>query len=176
MTLRLAAFLLLAYALGFVLFAVTLASPAPSARTQAVVVLTGGKGRIERGMALLKDRQASRMLIAGADPSVTRADLARRLGRGARPVLACCVDLGSESVDTHSNAEEARRWMKARGYTSLRLVTSDWHMARAGYEFRQGLPDVTIIEDAVETRPGLFLLVAEYNKYVLRRAALWLDV
>jgi len=60
---------------------------------------------------MLQERRAERMLIAGVDPSVTRADLARRLGPGSRATLRCCVDLGSESVDTRSNAEEARRWM-----------------------------------------------------------------
>lgn len=176
MTLRLAALGLLLYALGFVLFAVTLATPAGSERTEAVVVLTGGKGRIERGMEVMRLGHAERMLISGADPSVTRADLARRLGPGARPILRCCVDLGSESVDTRSNAEEARRWMAQQGYRSLRLVTSDWHMRRAAYEFRQDLPDAEILEDAVVTRPSLFILFAEYNKYLLRRAALWLDL
>jgi uncharacterized SAM-binding protein YcdF (DUF218 family) len=66
--------------------------------------------------------------------------------------------------------------MTAKGYGSLRLVTSDWHMRRASYEFRQDLPDATIIEDAVQTRPSLVTLTHEYNKYLLRRAALWLDV
>jgi uncharacterized SAM-binding protein YcdF (DUF218 family) len=175
-TLRLGALVLLFYALGFVLFGVTLAKPAEPARTDAIVVLTGGSGRIERGIAMMKQRQARRMLIAGADPSVTRADLAERLGPGTLKTLRCCVDLGSESVDTRSNAEEARRWVEAHGYRSLRLVTSDWHMRRSAYEFHQDLPDLTIIEDAVQTRPSLFTLFLEYNKYLLRRAALWLDV
>ena len=173
---RLTAFLALAYALGFVLFAVSLAEPAADVRTQTVVVLTGGKGRIERGMAMMKEGRAERMLISGADPSVTRADLARRLGRGTLKTLRCCVDLGSEAVDTRSNAEEARRWMAARGYSSMRLVTSDWHMRRAAYELRQELPKARIVEDAVPTRPSLWVLFGEYNKYLLRRAALWLDV
>ena len=176
MILRLSSFLLLAYVIGFVLFAVSMARPAGAERTDAVVVLTGGKGRIERGIAVMREGTAERMLISGADPSVTRADLARRLGPDSRPTLRCCVDLGSESVDTRSNAEEARRWMEGRRYTSLRLVTSDWHMRRAAAEFRHDLPDVTIIEDAVPTRPSLFTLGFEYNKFVLRRAALLLDL
>lgn len=176
MTLRLAALALLLYLLGFVLFSVTLATPAGAQKTDAVVVLTGGKGRIERGIAVMGDRQAKRMLISGADPSVTRADLARRLGPTSRPILRCCVDLGSVAVDTRSNAEEARRWMEEQGYSSLRLVTWDSHMRRAAYEFRMEIPDARIVEDAVETRPSLFELAKEYNKYLLRRAALWLDM
>jgi uncharacterized SAM-binding protein YcdF (DUF218 family) len=176
MTIRLTALLGLLYALGFVLFGVSLAKPAGAERTEAVVVLTGGKGRIERGMQVLKEGGARRMLISGADPSVTRADLARRLGPGTLKTLRCCVDLGSEAVDTRSNAEEARRWMTRRGYRSVRLVTSDWHMRRAAYEFRQDLPRARIVEDAVQTRPSLWALFLEYNKYLLRRAALWLDM
>jgi uncharacterized SAM-binding protein YcdF (DUF218 family) len=176
MTIRLTALLGILYALGFVLFGVSLAKPAGAERTDAVVVLTGGSGRLERGMAVLKRGEAKRMLISGADPSVTRTDLARRLGPGTLRTLRCCVDLGSEAVDTRSNAEEARRWMARRGYRTVRLVTSDWHMRRAVYEFRQDLPDTTIIEDAVQTRPSLWLLFLEYNKYLLRRGALWLDM
>ena len=166
----------ISYVLGFVLLGVTLANPAGTERTHAVVVLTGGKGRLGRGMAVLKRGDARRMLISGADPSVTRADLARRLGPGTLKTLRCCVDLGSEAVDTRSNAEEARRWMARRGYDTVRLVTSDWYMRRAVYEFRQDLPKAHIVEDAVQTRPSLWLLFLEYNKYLLRRGALWLDM
>jgi len=177
MILRAGALLVLVYALGFILFGVTLGDPAGAEKTDAIVVLTGGPNRIERGFDLLRDGEAKRMLIAGADPSVTRADLQRRLGRGSGRVLRCCVDLGSESVDTRSNAEEAGRWMRRRGYDSLRLITSDWHMRRAGYEFRRHMGGrYTIVEDAVQTKPRFVTLFGEYNKYLLRRAAVLLDM
>jgi len=175
---RLASFLLIAWALGFALFCVTLGKPAPAAvkPTQAIVVLTGGKFRIEHAAKLLDQGKAERLLIAGADPSVRKEDLVRRLG-GKRSLFACCVDLGSESVDTRSNADEGKRWLERHKYTSLRLVTSDWHMRRAGYEFRQTLGrNYRITYDAVKTEPGLTTLFAEYNKYLLRRMSVWLDL
>jgi uncharacterized SAM-binding protein YcdF (DUF218 family) len=117
------------------------------------------------------------MLVAGADPSVTRADLRRRLGTRSASVLRCCVDLGSESVDTRSNAEEAGRWLERKGYRSLRLITSDWHMRRAEYEFRRHLgEDFSLIADGVPTKPRLTTLLGEYNKYLLRRLAVLLDM
>ena len=116
------------------------------------------------------------MLIAGADPAVTKSDLVRRLG-GQRRLVQCCVDLGSESVDTRSNAEEARRWIARRGYRSVRLITNDWHMRRASYEFRRQLGDkVTVVPDAVRSEPRFVTLFGEYNKYLLRRVAVWLDI
>ena len=177
MTARAASLVLLLYAILFALFAVSLGTPAPAgATTEAIVVLTGGNGRIEQGIARLAAHRATRMLIAGTDPVVTKADLAARL-HGKRTLLDCCVDLGSESVDTRSNAEEAKRWLDAHGYRSLTLVTSDWHMRRARYEFQSHLGRrYEITPDAVRTEPNLMTLFAEYNKYLLRRMAVWLDV
>ena len=92
-------------------------------------------------------------------------------------MLRCCVDLGSESVDTRSNAEEAGRWLERKGYRSLRLITSDWHMRRAEYEFRRHLgDDFSLIADGVPTKPRLTTLFGEYNKYLLRRLAVLLDM
>ena len=150
---RALALLLLFYAIGFIFFALTLGKPAPpqSAPTDAAVVLTGGPGRIEHAIEVIRDGKAKRLLVAGADPMVTKADMARRL-RGSQQLLNCCVDLGSESVDTRSNAEEAQRWLDLHHFRSLRLITSDWHMRRARYEFQKVLgPKYQLITDGVRS-------------------------
>jgi uncharacterized SAM-binding protein YcdF (DUF218 family) len=175
---RLGSLLLLLYALGFVLFAFTLGKPAPATAkaTDAAVVLTGGPGRIDHAIDVLKAHQAQRLLVAGVDPAVTKPDLARRIP-GSRPWLACCVDLGSESVDTRSNAEEAGRWLAKHDYQSVRLITSDWHMRRARYEFQKVLGGkYRLVTDGVRTEPSLVTLFGEYNKYLLRRLAVWADL
>jgi uncharacterized SAM-binding protein YcdF (DUF218 family) len=175
---RLLAFVIVLYALGFALFAVTLGSPAPAdtPKVDAIVVITGGKGRIEHAASLLADGKGKRLLIAGADPLVRKVDLVNRVG-GKEKLFDCCVDLGSESVDTRSNAEEANRWLQRRKYRSIRLVTSDWHMRRARYEFNRQLdPVIRIVPDAVRTEPNFMTLFAEYNKYLLRRISVWLDI
>jgi hypothetical protein len=51
---RFVSLLVLIYALGFILFGVTLGRPAgPEVRTDAAVVITGGTGRIEHAMKVL---------------------------------------------------------------------------------------------------------------------------
>jgi len=175
---RIVSLLLLLYAIGFVLFAFTLGKPAPAdARaTDAAVVLTGGSGRLEHGIEVVRERKAARLLVAGVDPSVRKRDLAQRVP-GSDNMLKCCVDLGSESVDTRTNAEEASRWLIGHGFNSLRLITSDWHMRRARYEFGRVLGNkYQIVPDAVRTDPSFLTLFGEYNKYVLRRIAVWIDL
>ena len=175
---RTASLAALIYALGFVFFALTLGKSADGdvSPTEAAVVLTGGSNRIEHAIDVLKDHKAKRLLVAGADPSVTKADIARRLG-GSRRLINCCVDLGSESVDTRSNAEEAGRWIAQHHFKSVRLITSDWHIRRARYEFRKVLgPSYRLVTDGVRSEPTFLTLFGEYNKYVLRRLAVWADI
>ena len=178
MIVRFASLVLLVYAIGFILFTVTLGKPAPSdsPATDAAVVVTGGSNRIEHGVAVLRAGRAKRLLVAGADPAVTKRDLIARLGGSSR-LVHCCVDLGSESVDTRSNAEEASRWLARHRYRSFRLITSDWHMRRARYDFREVLGDkYVVVPDAVRSEPHFMTLFGEYNKYVLRRLAVLLDI
>ncbi|QIK78721.1 YdcF family protein [Sphingomonas piscis] len=175
---RILSVLLLAYALGFAIFATTLGQPAAAdaPATEAAVVLTGGAGRLEQGFRVMREQKARRMLVSGTDPLVTKADLARR-NRGQGAILRCCVDLGTEAKDTRSNAEETGRWLKQQKLRSVRLITSDWHMRRARYEFRRVLgSDTLVVPDAVRTEPRFLTLFGEYNKYVLRRLAVWVDV
>lgn len=170
---RFVALLAIAWALGFAAFMLLVGRPAPEVRTDAIVVPTGGAGRIDRGLRLIATGKARRMLVTGVAPDVRPRDLAQTYQVPQR-LFACCVDLGSEAVDTRSNAEETARWVHEHGYRSIRLVTSDWHLARARLELGAALGgDVRIVADGVPSQPRLGPLVNEYNKLLLRRAALW---
>lgn len=170
MILRIAAIPILLWALGFVLFVMLLPGPADERPTDAIVVLTGGPGRIQRGISLLQDGKAKRMLVSGVDRRVKPHELA--IEYDAPPKLfERKIDLGHESVDTRSNASEAAAWLKRRRYQSVRLVTTDWHMARARFDLRQAVGStVEVVPDAVPSEPHLVPLLKEYNKYLLRRA------
>jgi len=171
---RLIGMLAIAWCLGFAAFMLALPRPLAANTTDAIVVPTGGAGRIDRGLALLQAHQARRMLVTGVAPGVRAADLAREYH--ASPALfACCIDLGAEAVDTRSNAEETAQWVEKHGYDSVRLVTSDWHLARARMELHATLGrNVVVLGDGVPSNPRLGMLINEYNKLLLRRVALWI--
>jgi len=163
--------LLVVWSLGFVLFAVTLPRAAGEEASDAVIVLTGGEGRIARGLDVLQQGQARRMLVSGVDPEVKPQEFQAEYKVPAR-LMGCCITLGYESVDTRSNAREAAQWIARHHPRSVRLVTSDWHMRRAAWEIRRVIPpNIAIVEDAVPTRPSLNILFVEYNKLIARR--LW---
>jgi len=163
--------LALLYALGYALFAVLLPRPAGDASTDAIVVLTGGAKRIERALDLMEDKRARRMLISGVARTVRPEELAAQY-QVEEGLFRCCIDLGREAVDTRSNAEEVSRWMAKHKFRSVRLVTTDWHMPRARFELSRRLGDgIAVTGDAVESNPSFGQLFTEYNRYLLRRAA-----
>ncbi|CAN5420550.1 YdcF family protein [soil metagenome] len=173
---RLTAFAGLAWILGFAWFALLLPQPLDGRSSDAIVVLTGGAGRIDRGLSLLQEGAAKRMFISGVDRSVRPVELAARYHVPNR-LFECCITLGREAIDTRSNALETAHWLDRRNYRTVRLITTDWHMRRAAFELRQALPEkVELLYDAVRSRPSLMILLKEYNKYLLRRVSALLGI
>ncbi len=171
---RLISLLLLLWAMGFIWFAIFLPRPAGEQHSDAVVVLTGGEGRIARGLEVLDKGWAQRLLVSGVDREVKPREFA--VTHQVRPeTIECCITLGFESFDTRSNAAEAARWISANKAQSIRLVTTDWHMRRAALELEAVIPaDVQLIEDAVSSRPSFRILFMEYHKLLARQASrLW---
>lgn len=165
---RVLSLILIAWAAGFIAFAMSLPQPAGASRADAVVVLTGGAGRIERGLQVLDKGWARQMLVSGVDPQVKPGEFAAQF-RITPARMRCCITLGYRAFDTTSNARETAAWAEARGYRSLRLVTSDWHLRRARAELGKVLPaNITVVDDAVHTQPSLRILMVEYHKFLFR--------
>lgn len=160
--------ILIAWFAGFILFAVSLPRAAGAQRSDAVVVLTGGAGRIERGLDVLHHGWSRQMLVSGVDPEVKTGEFAAQFNISAAE-MACCITLGYRAFDTMSNARESASWIEQHGYRSVRLVTSDWHLRRARAEIDKVFPaHVTVINDAVPTQPSLRMLMVEYHKLLFR--------
>jgi uncharacterized SAM-binding protein YcdF (DUF218 family) len=168
---RLLILILLAWALGFAWFALALPQPREGGKTDGVIVLTGGDGRVARGLTVLGKGWARRLLVSGVDREVKPQEFVAAY-KIAPAQMACCITLGFESVDTRSNAREAARWIAANKLHSVRLVTTDSHMRRAAYELDLMKPKgVTVIRDAVASQPSLETLFSEYHKLLARHVA-----
>lgn len=158
--------IVLIWALGFLAFAVSLPQPADRVTTDAVIVPTGGPGRIAQGLEVLDAGLAKKMLVTGVDPEVTPQEFAAQF-EVDETVLDCCITLGFRAVDTRTNATETADWVEENGVKSLRLVTTDWHMRRAAGELSRTLPSsVEVVRDAVPSQPSLASLFLEYHKLI----------
>ena len=119
-----------------------------------IVVLTGGASRIADAIELLAAGRGKRLLISGVNPGTTTRRY-RASGRGLQPSSStCCVDLDYSAINTLGNAVETRRWAIDRGFHSLIIVTSAYHMPRAIAEIAHQLPDVALIPFPGRRRPA----------------------
>lgn len=149
-----------------------------------IVVLTGGASRISDAIELLAAGRGRRLLISGVNRNTTSDEIARLnpdLGR----VVSCCVDF-DRSLNTLGNAIETRHWVESRGFRSLIVVTSNYHMPRAIAEIAHQLPDVAllpfpVITDKLHAEPWwthgttMKLMFSEYIKYVVARMRIQFD-
>ncbi|HRC26078.1 MAG TPA: YdcF family protein [Alphaproteobacteria bacterium] len=135
------------WAAGYIWFACTTAFARPvrlHEKTDAIVVLTGGGGRVLTGLRLFAAAGGGDLFISGVNPSVKAEEIVKMwTGPGALP--ACCITLGYEAGDTNGNAAETAQWIRAREFRSIRLVTASYHMTRALLLFRRTMPDVDIL-------------------------------
>lgn len=175
-----------AVVVGFFAFAgaVMQASDAlrPGTKADGIVVLTGGHTRIAEAARLLTNGHAQRLLISGVNRSASRKDLIR-ISKLPADKFNCCVDVGYEALDTIGNADETRSWATARGYKTLIVVTSSYHMPRSIAELSRELPDAVLIAHPVQS-PGFTdgawvfkprtarVLVSEYLKFLPAAARL----
>ncbi|HJV65888.1 MAG TPA: YdcF family protein [Geomonas sp.] len=138
-------------------------------KCDAIVVLTGGRGRVEEGIKLFRQGKGRLLLLVGVDPSVKKRELYQ--GEHAENVL-----LEKASRNTVENAIYARDLVAKHKITSIKLITSRYHMKRATLIFRNALPkDVAIYPHPVDSvnvkedwwlHGGSFkLLFSEFYKY-----------
>lgn len=145
--------------------------------TDAVVVLAGGKGRIEEGGRIYKSGKGDRLFLIGVDPAVIKADLFTEIP-GERSGEQ--VYLEKASRNTLENAIFAREMLLKQNIRSIHLITSRYHMKRSLLIFRSILPkDIAIYPWPVSVKNGtepwwshggsLRLLFSEFYKYCLYR-------
>jgi uncharacterized SAM-binding protein YcdF (DUF218 family) len=172
------AILFVGAAIGFVRFLSQLhvIEMKPAGTADGIVVLTGGSSRVSDAMELLAGGYGKRLLISGVHPTNAASDISRSLSDN-QSLLSCCVDLDRSAVNTRSNAAETRRWAHERGFKSLIVVTSNYHMPRAILELSHAMPDIQLIPFAVvgdkwrdepwwTSGATLRLLLSEYAKYL----------
>jgi uncharacterized SAM-binding protein YcdF (DUF218 family) len=157
----------------------------PERQADGIVVLTGGSSRVSDALELLAAGYGKRLLISGVHPTSAASDISRSVSEN-QSLFNCCVDLDHSAVNTRSNAAETRRWAYERGFKSLIVVTSNYHMPRAIVELSHAMPDIELIPFAVvgdkwrdepwwTSGTTLRLLLSEYVKYVAAEVRVRLD-
>lgn len=176
------AFILLLFCIVVILFIdftyTTFSMRQRDVATDAIVVLTGGRGRVEEGISLYREHRARWLYLVGVDPLVRKSDLFKDLTgkRGGEEIV-----LEKSSRNTLENALYSRDLIARQKVRSILLITSRYHMKRAVLIFRSILPkDIAVYPYPVDSKNlkqewwahgGSFrLLFSEFYKYCLFKA------
>ena len=147
-----------------------------TSKTSAIVVLTGGSGRVNEGLALLDKDLAVKLFVSGVYRGLDVRKLLQ-LARRNPTDLESRIGIGN-AVDTIENASETASWSSRNHISSLRLVTAAYHMPRSILEFRHAMPGMRIVpnpvfpdhvkQDEWWAWPGTTaLFISEYNKFLM---------
>lgn len=169
---------------GFVGFAAQVAGQDryldSTATADGIVVLTGGRARLDAGVALLRAERGARLLISGVDAGISEETLRRTLGVSA-DLFECCIDVDREALDTTGNARSSAAWATHNGYLSLIVVTNDYHVPRSMLEMRRVMPGRQLTAypvinenprsaDMAGAVDRYRVLIGEYAKYLVAQA------
>lgn len=149
--------------------------------SDAIIVLTGGSGRIEEALRLFANGKAHDLYISGVDKKVSKSDI---LSEWKKEITlpSCCITIDQIADTTIGNANESAKWIEANNVRDIRLVTTDYHILRAWLEFKNRMPDLRIVlhpikppQDTYQDIHRWSVLVKEFHKLVYRFVVITLE-
>jgi len=161
---------------GFIMFDAYIRKSADTEqKTDAIVVLTGGKDRILEALKLYNNDMAEFLIISGVDSNVSLKELQKQNNIFLTKNDAHII-LGKEATNTNQNAVEVSDAIRRNNIHSVRLVTSYYHMPRSKEEILAYNPDIEVVVHPVYSQNvsakwwkkwNSFKLVAsEFNKFL----------
>ncbi len=135
-----------------------------------IVVLTGDQFRIAKGIELLKRNPNKKLLISGVNKNINPVDIMEEFPSSIN-FFQCCIDIGKDAKNTFENIIETFEWMKSNEFTSIIIVTSDYHLPRVKLEINRFIDNQQIFYEAVKTDESdsilrLKKITLEYIKYI----------
>ena len=135
-----------------------------------IVVLTGDQFRIAKGIELLKRNPSKKLLISGVNKNINQVDIMKEFPN-SKNFFQCCIDIGKDAKNTFENIIETFEWMKSNEFTSIIIVTSDYHLPRVKLEINRFIDNQQIFYEAVKTDESdsilrLKKITLEYIKYI----------
>ena len=90
-----------------------------------IAVLTGGKGRVKKGLDLLEEYPQKRLIISGVDKKVALSNLTNNKDISSK------IYLDRVSRSTLDNAYEIVKWAKNYNLKNIKVITSHYHIPRS---------------------------------------------
>ena len=165
--------LLLLYLLSFLNFIsdINYSNESINNNLEAVVILTGSKGRLGVGLEYMENNPNIKMLITGVGTGVRYSDLTIDNSFNKDNIT-----LGFKAKNTFQNSIETMEWVKENKIGAILLITDNWHMKRSMFLFKSVIPNLKIYPVALKAinlhqlfyePKNLLTLIIEHIKYMI---------
>ena len=139
-------------------------------KIDGIVVLTGDQYRIAKGIELLKNYPDKKLLISGVNKNINAIDIMKKFPNN-KNFFECCIAIGKDAKNTFENIIETFKWMKSNEFTSIIIVTSDYHVPRVKLEINRFIDNQEIFyevvkNDETDSIQRLKKITLEYIKYI----------
>ena len=137
----------------------------------SIVVLTGDKFRISKGMEILSNGIGEKLLLSGVNKNIKLTNIKNEFPK-YKNFFDCCVEIENISSNTFENSRETFLWLEKNKYNSVLIVSSDYHIPRAKLEFGKFLNSKNTYYHPVKSNNNLMAigkikkLFLEYVKYM----------
>jgi uncharacterized SAM-binding protein YcdF (DUF218 family) len=145
-----------------------------TSKTDAIIVLTGGRNRISEAVKILENGVSDLLFISGVAKDISLKEIQNINKISLLPNKK--ITIGHNASNTVENAVETTEWIKKTNIKSIRLVTSNYHIMRSYLEFRKQNPELEIIIHPVYSEKiqkkwwtswrTFSLISEEYNKVI----------
>lgn len=130
-----------------------------------VIVLTGGKNRIQHALRSIKTNRSKNIFISGVYAKTTLNDI---LGEDENKEGVNFI-LGKKARNTFENADEIDNWVRINGIKKIMLITSDYHMRRSILALNHKNKTVKIIPCVSKSKFDFYffkICVKEFHKTI----------
>ena len=112
--------------------------------SSAIVVLTGGKGRFEKGLNFLKSGKLSKKLFISGVFSISELRKKYALSETDKQLFECCISFDNKAINTYQNVIEIKKWVEMNSITEIFLISSYYHLPRVKILFEKKFPSLKV--------------------------------
>ncbi len=135
---------------------------------EGISIFTGGKGRLDAGLSMVKSGFNKPVLVTGVNTKVSVQELADVFGLGMQDLSTVTWDY--RALSTSGNVRQTKLWASRYQLKKIIVITAAYHMPRSLTLFERLAPELQIVPYPVFPEGVSYrLLVSEFMKSLLVR-------
>lgn len=138
---------------------------------EGISIFTGGQGRLNAGLSMVKAGFEKPVLVTGVNTRVSVQELAKLYGLNMQDLSTVTWDY--RALSTSGNVRQTKLWAERYKLKKIIVITAAYHMPRSQTLFARLAPELSIVSYPVFPEGVSYrLLISEFIKSMLVRVGI----